>query len=379
MTPDDRRIIEDALLRAYQCRPYYRRALAALQPRAWDGLGTIAVGRGWTLYVDVAWFRTHSLDEQAALIAGHEIEHVLRDHASRRGERAAAAWNCACDAAINDDCPDLRLPAGGVTPATLGQPDGRTEEHYYDALPVGAPGVCCGSGAGQPFAGEPADGAGVSCDDAEALRDAVAADVRAHIAAHGVGSVPRGVAVWADARSRVLPIDWRRVLVSRLGRLWREETAGRQDYAWSRPPRRWRADVLRPGMRGYVPRVALVVDTSGSMTDAATGAVVLGTERAIRRVVPACAVVQCDAGVQAHSRCRRRVGEWRGGGGTDLRTGIAAAGKMDIMVVVTDGATPWPDEAPAARVVVVCTTGADVPDWSDVIRVPAPGLAGASG
>lgn len=45
-----------------------------------------------------------------------------------------------------------------------------------------------------------------------------------------------------------------------------------------------------------------------------------------------------------------------GGGGTDLRSGFAAAlratPRPDVVVVLTDGQTPWPDERPPYRTVV---------------------------
>jgi len=44
------------------------------------------------------------------------------------------------------------------------------------------------------------------------------------------------------------------------------------------------------------------------------------------------------------------------GGGTDLRTGFAKAlrtrPRPDVVVVGTDGRTPWPDSRPACRTVV---------------------------
>ena len=68
-------------------------------------------------------------------------------------------------------------------------------------------------------------------------------------------------------------------------------------------------------------------------------------------------VVPCDAAARiAHPLCRAEGIPLMGGGGTDLRTGFAKAlrtrPRPDVVVVLTDGQTPWPDSRPACRTVV---------------------------
>jgi len=65
-----------------------------------------------------------------------------------------------------------------------------------------------------------------------------------------------------------------------------------------------------------------------------------------------------------------------GGGGTDMRAGIAAAMALrprpDLVIVLTDGETPWPERRPAARVVVcLIGDGGHAPEWASVARIPA--------
>jgi hypothetical protein len=70
--------------------------------------------------------------------------------------------------------------------------------------------------------------------------------------------------------------------------------------------------------------------------------------------------------------------ELRGGGGTDMGAGIEAAAASrpvpHIVVVFTDGYTPWPDAKPRKvdSVIVVLTTGAQlsvVPNWCTTILI----------
>ena len=48
-----------------------------------------------------------------------------------------------------------------------------------------------------------------------------------------------------------------------------------------------------------------------------------------------------------------------GGGGTDMRVGISAALEhgANIIIVMTDGYTPWPEAAPRGTKVICCLVG----------------------
>jgi predicted metal-dependent peptidase len=157
------------------------------------------------------------------------------------------------------------------------------------------------------------------------------------------------------------------------------------DYSCRRPSRRAAAvgNVVLPALRRPVPEVAVVCDTSGSMSDdllAASLAEVegllgaLGLARSLR-------VLACDTAVGPVKRVSSaRQVELVGGGGTDMGAGIAAASALRprpaVIVVLTDGYTPWPDAAPRGSKVVVGLLGDEAPDaphWARAIRVPGVG------
>lgn len=128
---------------------------------------------------------------------------------------------------------------------------------------------------------------------------------------------------------------------------------------------------ILPGGRDGLPRIALVVDTSGSMGDRELEQA-LAEVRRILALVGTLTVYSVDAAVQAVQTVRdvRQV-RLKGGGGTDMRVGIEEAlkGRPDLIVVYTDGHTPWPKRPPPVPVVAACTTDQRTPPWAKRVRV----------
>ncbi len=128
---------------------------------------------------------------------------------------------------------------------------------------------------------------------------------------------------------------------------------------------------ILPGGRDGLPRIALVVDTSGSMADRELEQA-LAEVRRILALVGTLTVYSVDAAVQAVQTVRdARQVRLKGGGGTDMRAGIEEAlkGRPDLIVVYTDGYTPWPEKPPPVPVVVVCTTNQSTPPWARRVQV----------
>jgi predicted metal-dependent peptidase len=354
--------IEEALLLAVDLRPYYARAISALTPVAHEHVSTMGVDSSWRLYHSREWVESTPLKQLAAVIAGHEVEHLLRDHAGRRCERHPAAWNLAGDLEINDDC-DLELPPDGCFPSAFGMPDQLMAEEYFERLPRPEAAPCCGSGAGNPLPGE-LEPSGLAVD--AAARDALVAAVRADVLHHSAsapGSIPAAVLMWANDKPAPVRLPWPRLLAATL----RGEFAGRgsSDYSWRKPSRR-QSLVIRPSLVAFRPSVVLIVDTSGSM--GGTGGKVLGIIREVvsRSGASLVAVIECDAAAKR----KRRAKNWNGGGGTDLRAAFALAStiKRSATIVVTDCETPWPDAA-VPNTVAVSTTAHSAPPWAKTIRV----------
>ncbi|MGQ4410305.1 VWA-like domain-containing protein [[Kitasatospora] papulosa] len=377
-----------ARYRAAADRPYLASALYALTVVASDEVPTMGVDRYWRCYVSPGFVDRTPVAELAAVWV-HEVAHLLRDHHGRAellppaDRRDRHRVNVAQDCEINDDliADGLPLPAGRMEPRLFGLPEGQLFEAYLPALPPSPVTHDCGSGAhGQPSdweSGDRAGPAGVGAVEAEALRRHTAEAVRAHARARG--ALPGGWKRWAD---EVLEptVDWRRALAGavRDAAAW---ASGAIDYTYRRPSRRSAAlrGIVLPSLRRPLPRVAVVIDTSGSMGETEIAAA-LGEVTGVLREVGVrgnrVTVLACDADVQAVSRVTA-TGQITlgGGGGTDMRVGIAAAlagpERPSVVVVLTDGLTPWPDETPSCRLVaaLVGPSAPAPPPWIETVRV----------
>jgi predicted metal-dependent peptidase len=373
--------------------PYLATALFASPVVAAPGLGSIAVDRAWRLYIDPDVVLRWSAEEIGSVLV-HHVGHLLRDHAGRAeqlgvDDASEAAWVAAADAEINDDLveTDARFPMDPIVPSALGCEAGGFAEDYFRSIRDSEEEHAhaeCGSGAhGQHRGWElHADGVPeISPSAAHLLRCKVASEIRSACAGAGKlpGTVSRGWQIWADA---VLDprVDWRRTLGAAV-RASFANVAGCVDYSYARPSRRASVmgSVVMPAMRKPLPMVALVIDTSRSMSDlfcdvlAEVDAILsgIGVGRESLRVL------SCDAQVHGIQRVTSaRQIELYGGGGTSMVAGIESAlalrPRASMIVVLTDGYTPWPVTAPKGARVVVGLVGKgrwEAPDWAKVVRI----------
>ncbi len=268
------------------------------------------------------------------------------------------------------------------------QPDaGSSEPSDTDGCSDGHPGhTGCGSAADgrhRPWELEASNGdPGIDGAAGDLIRRTVARDVLAH--AKEVGTVPGDLLRWAEAEPSV--VDWRQVLAAEIRRGLRR-ASGSVDFTFARRSRRSAAldGVLLPGLFRPAPEVAIVIDTSGSMSPSDL-AVALGEVDAIldraglaSRRVP---VLACDAEVGAITLATRASDVvLAGGGGTDMGTGLEVAARLhprpQVVVVLTDGYTPWPTEAPGGASVIIGLLGEEatwagersVPRWARAVEI----------
>ncbi|MFC0051960.1 vWA domain-containing protein [Streptomyces actinomycinicus] len=363
-----------ARLHAVRVRPYLAAALFALHVMEDRSVPTMAVDAYWRCYVSPGFVARTPVEELAGVWV-HEVSHLLRDHHGR-GERYAREHqehgpgerlrrNIAADFEINDDIygEGLPQPSGAVRPSLLRLPEGLLMEEYLrtasmSGLAAGLAWLDCGSGAdgqARPWELGPDGAHGLSRQQRDAVRFRVAEGIKGR-----PGNAPEGWRRWADEAFHP-PQPWRQLL----GAAVRSAAAGPgagQDHSYRRPSRRSAGvpGVLLPSLRRTPPRVCVVIDTSGSVSDAELGSALLevaAISRAVGGRRDLVSVISCDAAAGiAVPLCRAEHMELIGGGGTDLRSGFTRAlrsrPRPDVIVALTDGQTPWPSAQPPCRTVV---------------------------
>ena len=348
-------------------------------------------------------------------------------------------WRQAVDAAVNDvlEQSGLRCPDEGITPAKLGLPRNKSAEDYFNLLLERAakeaeqqqadrgqegnqnqgqpdqPGDETGDG-NQPGQDQVGDGEAQADQDGQAAENAaeiggsgadgqarpwedgppseehpgmaeheqniieaaVAKAIEQYQEQRGRGSVPGGLA--RQAAELLHPkVDPARELLAKV-KYAVGCTSGFGDFTYRKPNRRQpQGGALLPAHVKPIPRVTVIVDTSGSMeqSDLALALGVIGN--ALRslpdprglRVLAGDTCVAC-----AKNIFRSEQVELAGGGGTDMAAMIAAAAEErpapKAILVVTDGFTGWPKEPVGPRVVACLTqarTAERVPKWIDTV------------
>ncbi|MEW2307769.1 VWA-like domain-containing protein [Streptomyces sp. NPDC006864] len=370
----DREKLFAARLQAARARPYLATALFALHTVESREVPTMAVDRYWRCYVSPSFVARTPVEELAGVWV-HEVSHLLRDHHGRSyrvarqrgltGPGDRLRMNIAADCEINDDVygDGLASPKGVVYPSTLHLQSGELMEDYLYQFRLGPrtqelAWLDCGSGAdGRERAWELGpDGAhGLSAHEQDAVRFRVAQGITGR-----PGKASKGWKRWAEEAFHP-PQPWRELLGAAVRSAASGPGAG-EDYSYGRPSRRSTGlrGVVLPSLRRRPPRVSVVIDTSGSVSDAELGSALLEVAAICRAVGgrrDLVAVLACDAAARVvQPLCRAEGIELVGGGGTDLRTGFAKAlrshPRPDAIVVLTDGQTRWPTTPPSCRTVI---------------------------
>lgn len=207
------------------------------------------------------------------------------------------------------------------------------------------------------------------------------------------GTIP-GNAV-REAKEILKPeVDWARELIVDVRRAIARK-AGQHDRSYKKAARRsLNPTIIMPGkVAPPTPKIAVVIDTSASMSEQVELSMAMAELESLMKNVaresdtPNIHVINCDVGTKEPailSDIKDFVME--GGGGTDMRVGMRVASEIkplvDVVIVVTDGGTPWMEEPPIDNpnaLYVACLVGPDgersvknVPPWMKALIVNTP-------
>ena len=247
----------------------------------------------------------------------------------------------------------------------------------------------CGSGAGgetgeweKDIQGEEAKMGDqqVSDVDVDLTRDEIAKAIRAY--QKSTGNVPGGFVRWAEEHLGPPQVNWRKELAFRIKKAVSATRKGIDNYSYQRPSRRASLfpKIVMPSMVAAAPpSIAAIVDTSGSIADTELTAFLSEIQGILQSLGKSeLRVLSCDAAVHSDTYIRKVTDlkeKILGCGGTDMREGFNALegkDKPEIVVVFTDGYTPWPEENPVKKTIVVLSTGGDskgVPEWAEKVEL----------
>ena len=399
------RALQAARVRASYQRAYFAPALFNLIPVRTDQIESMAVDSRWRLYYNDGWIAAHSVEENAAVLI-HEVSHLLREHEARK--QAAAVrdeklWNTAADCEINDDllAEGLPLPHDPPRPEKYGLHIGENAETYYRQLfrpsqsnqanatgqtesgdiaalsPIPSPD--CGSGAHgerRPWELSDDDGGangvpGVDPVKAELVRRDVAQRILDRTG--DAGDVSLGWRLWA--RTTLAPkVDYMATIRHAVRKALRDSTLGRYDRTYKRPNRRQAAygALIMPSFHQPKPRPGFLIDTSASMQETQLARAVAELGGLTRQLGFGAEVIVACCDTVVHDVRKVFNGsqvELYGGGGTDIGVGLRwfteRTSDIDVLIVVSDCQTAWPDEAPRFPVITICVGDGAPPPWGD--------------
>lgn len=322
---------------------------------------------GKSIFVHPGFVEACSVEEVCGVLC-HETMHVAMLHPWRRGTRQPKKANVAMDYSINQIIEEagFSLPKGCLNDP---QYHGMSFEAIYAKLPDPPPDDGSGQGSGGQGPEQFDDCMDAPGGEAQRQQDEAEAKIRVKQAANAAKAQGKLPSSLEKLVGDVLQpkIDWREELRRYM------TTVLKTDQAWNRGQRKFLSQGLYlPALHSPGMGVVVVgIDTSGSVYEQAPE--FLSEVQAIcedcspEKIV----VIQCDAKVTAvdeYAAGDPITAKIKGGGGTDLRRIYDKVLEApSVMVLLTDGQTPWPD-AGVDYPHITCTTADECP-FGDNIKL----------
>lgn len=332
-------------------------------------ISTLAVDSRGNIYYNPDFVESLSVPQ---IVWGlcHEIGHVMGQHALRRKHREHKKWNYAGDAWINDMLDDCQV--GERIPHTVNIPGSKdkTTEQIYDELPDdNSGGSGGGSGSSSNNNGDDQFDNGLGDDiKYEDLTESevkeIEAQTKVEIAQAAQVAKMRGQLSGKLAEIVSDIIEVKTPWYDHLERYMVGMT--KQDYTWTRPNRRFEQYLPSIGRTPIMGAIGIQVDVSGSISKQELDYYSGHLSRIIEQCKPSqVEVFYTDTKVVKHQTFQH--GEeikltHYSGGGTDMCAGFKYLEEnsidVDVMVTLTDGCTPFPEDTSVPS--VWCISSAEI-------------------
>jgi len=333
-----------------------------------------------SIYYNPEFLEAQSREVQLFVLA-HEVSHKALRHGLRRMGRDPELWNTACDFAINIMLEDagFTLWAHCYHDKFMDKPvnfKGMSAEQIYPELEKMVKEDKKSGGKGKPsqqngMAGDLREPAGMTQAEQATLERRIVQQVaQAATAAKMCGQMRGSLAHMVDGILNP-PLIWQELLRDYCTKFRPD------DESWSHRNRRHQ-NIYLPGR--HSPAMGELVgigDTSGSLIGSSIFKQISGELEEIREQVKPDRVRwiwadddECNL-EEVFEPSDELVLHPTGGGGTDMRKPCLYVERFDPVVVVlaTDGLTPWPAEPTPYPLIILCNSNASCPEWAQVIRI----------
>ena len=327
------------------------------------------------------WYNEKFIDglpdvETAMFVAAHELMHIILQHGLRRKGRDPKKWNIAADFAINLMLKKSKMKIWEFCYCD-DKYEGMTAEQIYDARakdpPPKDPSKSRGTqGHGKKDDGMDDDGIGddINVDTADMTEEEIEQvehEIKKLVAqaahqARMAGKLPGHLKHLVDGIANP-PLPWYEILRPFLAK------AAPIDESWVHRNRRFRDCYLPSRHSEAMGEVVIIGDTSGSLIGSNIFTqIACEIDMMMELVKPERVRViwADDAEVQLEEIFL--PGEPlalnpKGGGGTDMRRPLKHVEQFEpiVVILVTDGYTPWPDSEPPFPLIVLCNTSMESP------------------
>jgi predicted metal-dependent peptidase len=342
-------------------------------------------------------------DDTLIFVLAHEIDHAAKKHCLRRGGRHPLAWNVACDYSNNlflKDC-GFKIWDAALLDERFRDESGfaMSADRIFNILMKEAQdeqsGGQRGQGSGEDGDDQQGSGSGSSppgigeegnqhhspmlgdIQEPDEVHDPVERDklerevqnkvAQAATVAKMMGDMPGALERFVN-QILAPQVPW----YEKLRHLMSEMKPDDED--WSRRNRRCRTAYLPADYSEHMGGIGIINDTSASIGDDELIKMNSEAHSVIEDLKPEWVrIFWADAHVASEQLFEPGdpfVPKPAGGGGTDMRVPLREMEQHepDVVLLFTDGHTPWPKEEPPYPLIVCCTTQVAVP-IGDVIRL----------